>query len=203
MEPNELLLFVRSGDSSLNGGLTADFGLNNKVGFWNTGPDNLRVAVNGTTIDEITWLPADVEEGYSLALHPNNQNATDNDDLSYWCDGTFEFTSNNFGSPGTANELCGESIATQVQPMFNSECTSCHSGSSASASLDLSSANAWDNLSKSAVPRMGAIRCGTIRCSQQLAVHQSRRDPRLGQRQPNAKGSSATGCRHRRNPGLD
>jgi hypothetical protein len=146
--PGEHLLFARNGNYSDNGGLVEDFDYNNVV-FANNGGDDLSISNSADVIDEVTWTKSirlALGAGNAGALHPNNQDATENDISTVWCAAASAYGSGDNGTPGAINDSCGESIDTLVQPIFNSDCTSCHSGSSPSKGLDLASGNAWDSL---------------------------------------------------------
>ena len=81
--------------------------------------------------------------GVAGQVHTNSLNSDLNDYESIWCAADSPMSGGDQGSPGAANSLCGESIDTSVQAIFNSDCTSCHSGSSPSKGLDLSSGDSW------------------------------------------------------------
>jgi len=145
--PGAHLLFARNGNSDDNGGLDEDFDYSS-ISFNNNWNDDLKISAGSTTIDKVTWTKSQrqaLDDGNAGALHPNNQNATDNDMSTVWCAAASPYGEGDNGSPGTLNDICGEPIDTNVQTLLTANCTtSCHSGSSPSKGLDLSSGNAWD-----------------------------------------------------------
>jgi hypothetical protein len=148
ISPGEYLLFVANNTSSQNGGINGDFDYNQSDLILANNSDALRIVSGSTTIDEVAWDNGATfpdPNGASIALHINNYNTTINDIGTVWCEGTSTYGDGDLGTPGAVNDSCGESMDTDVQPLLNSNCTSCHSGSSPSFGLDWSSGNAWDS----------------------------------------------------------
>jgi hypothetical protein len=143
--PGEYKVFVFNSNSNNNGGVTGDFDYNS-IGLSN-GSDTLSLVAGSTTIDEVSWDNGSTfpdPNGESISLHPANTDPTENDIGTTWCEATSTFGDGDKGTPGAVNDNCGESIDTNVQALLTANCTSCHSGSSPSKSLDLASGNAWD-----------------------------------------------------------
>ena len=143
--PGEYKIFVLNSTTSTNGGVTGDFDYNS-IGLSN-GTDTLSLVAGSTTIDEVNWDNGSTfpdPNGESISLHPANTDSTENDIGTTWCEATSTFGDGDKGTPGAENDSCGESIDTNVQAILTANCTSCHSGSSPSKSLDLASGNAWD-----------------------------------------------------------
>ncbi len=103
--PGDRLLFARSTDASVNGGLPApdftfSFGLSN-------GGATLFVGVDETVIDTITWTGSSA--GESTSLDPALESAAANDDEANWCDGKTPYGDGDLGTPGAANLPCDTS----------------------------------------------------------------------------------------------
>mgnify|MGYP003631937144 CR=1 FL=1 len=103
--PGDRLLFARSTDASVNGGLPApdytfSFGLTN-------GGASLFVGVGDTVIDTITWTGS--AAGKSTSLDPAQESAAANDDEANWCDGKTAYGDGDLGTPGAANPPCDTS----------------------------------------------------------------------------------------------
>ena len=110
--PLDTLVFARSTDPALNGGLDAfqafGFGLNN-------GTDTVTLTCDGTLIDGVAY---DVGAGWpvassaSLSLDPDAYDATLNDDPASWCTGVDTYytspvdASVHLGTPGALNPDC-------------------------------------------------------------------------------------------------
>ncbi len=107
--PNARLLFARSSDTGLNGGLTVDavfdFGMNNDG-------DQLRLIdgdpTTGTVIDSVDFDAWWITAGAAWQLDPSAYDATMNDDEANWCLATneYEATGPNYGTPGVENDDC-------------------------------------------------------------------------------------------------
>ncbi len=106
--PGDRLLFARSTDAAVNGGLPApdftfSFGLTNATG----NPGTLFVGIGASIIDTITWSSSSV--GKSTALDPAQETAAANDDEANWCAGATAYGDGDFGTPGGANLPCDTS----------------------------------------------------------------------------------------------
>lgn len=98
----EYAVFARSGDMTMNGGLTTagtfSFSLNP------TSNPDVQIVYGSTIIDAVTWTTS--TSGRSLALDPDLTNATANDDPASFCNGTTIYNGTDYGTPGAANEQC-------------------------------------------------------------------------------------------------
>ena len=146
IEPGDYLVFTANDDTSLNGGVTSDYDYNRSKLQMSNSSDTLSVESGSNVIDEVAWTSKTAlgqSAGVAAQVHTNSLTAQLNDYASIWCGADSLLSSGDYGTPGSANSLCGESIDTSVQSIFNTHCTSCHSGSSPSQGLDLSSGEAW------------------------------------------------------------
>lgn len=104
------LLFARSADPLLNGGLpavTATFGFS-LIGGSATTPGDVRVLANGTLIDAVTW--ASSPTGAARQLDPDLVDAVANDSEASFCNATTPYgtgSPQDLGTPGAANTQCG------------------------------------------------------------------------------------------------
>lgn len=101
-----LVVFARSADDGENGGVpdvasTFNFTL---VAGSAASPGDLALTMGGTVIDAFAWTSS--RSGRALQVDPAFANATDNDDLLNWCDGTQPYGEGDFGTPGTPNAPC-------------------------------------------------------------------------------------------------
>ncbi len=101
------LLFARSEDSAVNGGLPApDFTFS--FGLSNSGDSaTLFVGVGETLIDQIAWTSA--AAGKSTALDPGSEDAVSNDDAANSCPGVTSYGDGDLGTPGATNLPCDTS----------------------------------------------------------------------------------------------
>lgn len=124
--PGDRIVFARSADVLINGGLplvdyTFNFSLNNTMTMTTT--PSLFVGVGVTVIDTITWTSSST--GKSAALDSAQIDATANDDEGNWCDGKTAYGDGDQGTPGAANPLCdtsgmcmdGASLRATVPPL--------------------------------------------------------------------------------------
>jgi hypothetical protein len=95
-------VFARSGESSMNGGLTTagtfSFSINP------TSNPDLQIVYGGTVIDAVTWTTS--TNGRSLALDPDLTTSTANDDPANFCNGATIYNGTDYGTPGANNEQC-------------------------------------------------------------------------------------------------
>ncbi|MBA3540067.1 MAG: lamin tail domain-containing protein [Deltaproteobacteria bacterium] len=101
-------VFARSGDSAMNGGLTTLGTFSFSINPTTVTPD-LQVVYGGAVIDSVTWTTSTT--GKSLSLDPDFTNATANDDVANFCDGSVVYNTvgadTDLGTPGAANTQCG------------------------------------------------------------------------------------------------
>nr|MBA2542594.1 lamin tail domain-containing protein [Deltaproteobacteria bacterium] len=111
------VLFAKSADAQLNGGLATVDGLFTfaLVAGSVATPADVRIAVAGTTIDAITWTSSST--AITLQLDPDSTTAVDNNDETNFCDAVATYGPNpDLGTPRLANAQCppraGECIDT-------------------------------------------------------------------------------------------
>lgn len=111
----DYVVFAKSTDMTMNGGLPADkvkgtFSFS-MVDGTAASPGDIRIMYGADVIDAVTYIGA--KEGKALALSPAALDATANDDQSNFCEATdmYDAVSPNFGTPGVVNPACG------AQPM--------------------------------------------------------------------------------------
>jgi hypothetical protein len=102
----ELLVFARSTDVALNGGLprvdgTFTFAM---ITGGAATPGDVALTVDGTVIDAVTWTGS--QSGASRQVDPDFANAPGNDDELVWCDGTTPYGAGDLGTPGADNAQC-------------------------------------------------------------------------------------------------
>lgn len=96
------LVFAKSSDSAMNGGLppvetTFSFDLSNSGG-------TLYVGVQGNLLDQISWTKS--SDGASTSLDPGHIDPALNDDESVWCGSTTPYGDGDHGTPGEENDEC-------------------------------------------------------------------------------------------------
>jgi hypothetical protein len=139
----EMVVFGTNADTSTNDGVPVDYEYGSAMYLSNTS-DELVLSNGVVDLDDVIWDGTwGVSSGYALQVSPGAMDATSNDDVANWCAATTMYGASNYGTPGDFNVSCGSSSFTythdaDLQPIWDATCTSCHSGSSASASLDLS-----------------------------------------------------------------
>ena len=111
----DYVVFARSSDMTLNGGLPADkvkgvFSFS-MVDGTTASPGDIRIMYGADVIDSVTYVGA--HEGKALALSPAALDATANDDQSNFCEATdqYDTVSPNYGTPGAVNPACCQSAA--------------------------------------------------------------------------------------------
>ena len=107
VEVGDLVLFARSTDPAVNGGLAVDgtFGFS----LVNGGGD-LHLSNGGDLVDAISWDAGDFESGRARNLPPGLADATSNDDPASWCtvpaDPGLLYAEGNHGTPAMMNGDC-------------------------------------------------------------------------------------------------
>ena len=109
VRPGEYVVLGETDDQEMNGGVEvafdwpdADFNLTN-------GADEviLYAPAADLNIDDMAYGASWFSMGATLNLDPDSLNATDNDSMASWCDGSTPFgTGGDLGSPGAANPDC-------------------------------------------------------------------------------------------------
>ena len=104
----EHVIFVKSTDMAMNGGLPAapiagtfSFSL---VDGTMAAPGDVRIVVGTNVIDAITWVGA--RSGRSISLDPDFNDPAANDIATNFCDGSGAFGAGDMGTPGEANAQC-------------------------------------------------------------------------------------------------
>ncbi len=125
-------------DSTTNGGVTCDaewptFTLSN-------GDDEVILSYSGTEFDRVEYDDGvtfiATPTGASLSLTDGVLDATSNDDGASWCEATSSYGDGDLGTPGSGNDACSTGSTytytwvDDIQPMLDTECSSCHSGGS-------------------------------------------------------------------------
>jgi hypothetical protein len=100
---DSLLVFARSADDKVNGGLTKVEVVIKSVDLTNSG-GSLVLSVGGTVIDQTTWTTK--YDGASTALSSTKSTAVGNDDPLNWCKATTTYGAGDKGTPGVANPAC-------------------------------------------------------------------------------------------------
>jgi subtilisin-like proprotein convertase family protein len=105
--PGERLVFARSQEMGVNGGVAVNYAYGTAMNLANSG-DELVLTVGGTQIDRVAygsgWPRA---AGAALQLGPANHTHTANDSAASWCLATQAYGSvSDKGTPGRANTAC-------------------------------------------------------------------------------------------------
>jgi len=86
-----------------NGGVNADFELDVTLANSNA---SLFIGHGGALLDELSW--SSVRAGAALGLDPQFDDPADNDNPDNLCDATTAYGDGDLGTPGAANDSCGE-----------------------------------------------------------------------------------------------
>lgn len=100
------LLFARSTDSTMNGGLPAPY-QTESLSLTNSG-GTIVLSVGGNLVDSAPYASATT--GASFSLDPTKLDATSNDDTASWCAGKTTYGAGGKGTPGAANDSCGNTM---------------------------------------------------------------------------------------------
>ncbi|MEC7985584.1 MAG: lamin tail domain-containing protein [Myxococcota bacterium] len=107
VEEGQYVVLAKNGDSSLNGGVTADYAFGDGInGFGNNG-DYIELSYNSVLLDIVdysTGFPG--ANGASLNLSSDLLTHDANDSDASWCLSSTVFGSGDAGTPGAANEQC-------------------------------------------------------------------------------------------------
>ncbi len=109
VRPGEYVVLGESDDQGVNGGVVVaydypdgDFNLTN-------GADEVILYAPDVdlNIDDLAYGASWFHTGKTMSLDPDSLNATDNDSMASWCDGSTSYgTAGDLGSPGAANPDC-------------------------------------------------------------------------------------------------
>ncbi|MDP2306045.1 MAG: MopE-related protein [Pseudomonadota bacterium] len=104
--PGRYATFVRSGTTSANGGIVADYVYGGSLQMGNSG-DEVVLSNDGVEIDRVAYTTSFPNlAGYSLTLDPATLDATSNDTAGNWCTATTSYFAGNYGTPGAPNDAC-------------------------------------------------------------------------------------------------
>lgn len=105
--PGERLVFARSLEMGVNGGVTANYAYGTAMDLANSG-DELVLTVGSTVIDRVAYTSSwPRAAGVSMQLDPTAHTHTANDSAASWCRSTQPYGSvADKGTPGRANTTC-------------------------------------------------------------------------------------------------
>ncbi|WP_170136242.1 hypothetical protein [Nannocystis exedens] len=109
LAPGELLLFGRTTDKALNGGLELDYVYGTDALTLNNTNGVLTLACDDLVIDSVEYAAGlwPYGTGDALALDPGHEDAVANDSPDVWCRALVEYAPPmNYGSPGQQNPPC-------------------------------------------------------------------------------------------------
>ena len=113
IDVGERLVFAVNGDSTQNGGVTADYDFAGAGVNLNNSTDDVYVGVTSggstTTIDSVTYNEATgwpTAKGYSIELRDTSVNSVSNNSSSNWCRATSTLSGGDHGSPGAVSSGC-------------------------------------------------------------------------------------------------
>ncbi|MFT5680896.1 MAG: hypothetical protein ACI8RZ_001802 [Myxococcota bacterium] len=96
-------VFAINGDSTLNGGVDADFDWSGPA--LNNSGDSITLSSGATTIDTVDFSSFTITSGVAMNLTTTGD-ATDNDDEVNWCEATSTYGDGDYGTPGSENDEC-------------------------------------------------------------------------------------------------
>ena len=102
-----VVLFARSTDAGVNGGLPApitDTFAFSLISGAADAPGDVALLIGSTVIDAVTWTSS--RSGKALQVDPDAATADANDDLTSWCDATQPYGDGDFGTPAAPNAEC-------------------------------------------------------------------------------------------------
>jgi hypothetical protein len=102
------VVFVRTTDPLLNGGVPGDYAFGSAISLGNTS-DVLSLEFGATVFDTVAWdggITFPNPTGASMALDRTSTDAVLNDDGTRWCEGTDPYGLGDLGTPGTLNRSC-------------------------------------------------------------------------------------------------
>jgi len=109
VQPGAYVIFGETDDQGMNGGVMVDFDWPDLDFNLTNGADEVYLynPVADVDIDGVDYGASWFSMGAALNLDPDSLNATDNDSMASWCDGSTPFgTDGDLGSPGAANPDC-------------------------------------------------------------------------------------------------
>lgn len=123
LKPKGVLVFGKSQDKTLNGGLEPDYVMA-KIKFTNTA-DDISIYCGGKMIDKVAFVASGGwphKPGHAMVLDPSAFDAEKNDDPKNWCNGFEKFGKGDYGSPGEVNKPCGASSCGDKVVQYWEEC---------------------------------------------------------------------------------
>ncbi len=161
----DYVVFGNNDDSSTNGGVTVDYDYG---GSWYLSNSSDEIVLNNGTIDidDVIYDSAfPGGSGFAAQLDSASVDATSNDDAGNWCDATDAYGDGDLGTPGDANNACAPTYTythnTDIQPLWDANCASCHIGGGSSAGLALDSGySATVGVVSSQVPALNLVEAG-------------------------------------------
>jgi Lamin Tail Domain len=116
IQPGEYVVFARSTDSGLNGGIVGAQSLGG-VALNNTGVESITLECGGNDIDMISYDDPN-PANFAVQLNINSYNSITNDASEnpfVWCAADAEYfaTTPHYGTPGAANKACGTTLFTE------------------------------------------------------------------------------------------
>jgi hypothetical protein len=106
VEAGEYVVFAKSLDSAMNGGVTgavATFGFSMVAGSM-ASPGDVQIVAGTTVIDAMTWTAS--TNARALQLDPDLVDAISNDNASNYCNATTMYNGMDYGTPAAANVQC-------------------------------------------------------------------------------------------------
>lgn len=104
--PNGFLVFGRSADFSINGGVPVDYQVLSRFSLTNAQDVLELVDETGAVIDRIEYDVSLVFIGTSASLNPDALDAVANDDAANWCSSETIMALGDRGTPGADNDVC-------------------------------------------------------------------------------------------------
>ncbi len=108
LEPESLMLFGASDDTSKNGGFVPDYLFDTQLFHLGNDADEILLSLDGVLIDGVAYdsdFPH--QKGKSRSVDPIGMSSARNDDPAYWCEGDGDYgTDGNQGTPGGTNDSC-------------------------------------------------------------------------------------------------
>lgn len=107
VNPGDYVVFALNGDSTLNGGLSADYDYSS-LSLGN-GDDELLLTAGNVLLEVIEWDGGSIwpnPNGASMSLDPTMKSDGLNDDGANWCESTSSYGDGDLGTPGAENDPC-------------------------------------------------------------------------------------------------
>ena len=136
-------VFGVNDDTATNGGVTVDYEyLVGDLALAN-GPDELILLSGALEIDRVEYTEGEFPnvDGVGWNLDPSTLDATSNDTSTNWCSPYTIYNASgvDYGTPGSDNDNC-YTHDVDLQPVWDTYCSGCHTGGGTSGNLDLDDA---------------------------------------------------------------